>query len=227
MVKDCFIIIDGTDRIGKSTQIKLLNDYFKKNHQKTFVTRCIGGPQGIPEYDYMQSLRDIIFNNSLPAYAEERIIALASELNLCMIHQLKNKRVYNCFIQDRGVLSHIAYGLTKGNSRNHLEHYYKQVLYQINNVIPPTINICMLPDDFKWFQKRLEKKSETTQRHLELENIKFQKNVCKNMLKEFALSKRKQSKFLNIKNSQILLLKEEDSIEQVHQKIINIITTRI
>jgi len=47
------------------------------------------------------------------------------------------------------------------------------------------------------------------------------------MLKEFALSKRKQSKFLNIKNSQILLLKEEDSIEQVHQKIINIITTRI
>jgi len=231
MKNSWFIIIDGLDKIGKTTQIGLLKQHFIKQKKKIFTTRCIGGPADPNTIPYMQKIRDIVFNDQLPPETEEMFLDFASTLNLRMIYKLQKKKQYDFLIQDRGPLSHVSYGLAKKHNRITIDTLYSRTLdyfqYYINNYI----NICLMPDKFSWLENRLKTNNvheDSSKRHDELEKIAFQKKVYKNMLKEFEIASTKYtSDFIDINTSHLVKISEKQTPLEVHQEILKIINERI
>lgn len=223
MSKTYLITIDGIDKIGKTTQINLLEKHFINNHTTVFSTRSIGGPTK-ESVEYFTQLKELIFNSCLPKDVEEIFFACSSFLNLRMISNLQKENKYKYIIQDRGMFSHIAYGLAKGNNRNNLEYFYKEVCYYMNYCIYNPINICLLPNTFDWYEKRLlELQTFNTEYHNRIEKLEFQKKVYKNMIKEYNLSYTNSSKFIKRKQSHILFVKQDDNLLDIQKKILNII----
>ena len=74
--KNLFITFEGPEASGKSSQIKLLSSFFKKNNIKYIITREPGGT-GIAE-----KLRKIILNkNETITPVEELLLLMAARLN--------------------------------------------------------------------------------------------------------------------------------------------------
>ena len=226
--KCTFIVIDGIDKIGKDTQINQLKNYFSSQNKTYLSIDCIGGSQH-KDFIHLKVLRELIFNaKELSPELEEKTFALASFLNLQIVQKLKEINKYEYILQNRGSLSHIAYGLTKNHSRKHLNIYYKQVNNILSTFKTNYINICLLPKNFELFIKQRidfakNKHKEISARHEKLENIDFQKKVYYNMLNEFELAKMNKSSFLQKDSCKMLLIEETSSIEDVKKQLISII----
>jgi len=216
------------NKIGKDTQINQLKNYFSSKNKTYLSIDCIGWSQH-KDFIHLKVLRELIFNaKELSSKLEEKTFALASFLNLQIVQKLKETNEYEYILQNRGPLSHIAYGLTKNHSRKQLNTYYKQVNEILNNFKANYINICLLPRNFELFIKQRidlakNKHKEISARHEKLENIDFQKKVYYNMLNEFKLAKMNKSYFLQKDSCKMLLIEENSSIEDVKKQIISII----
>ncbi len=104
------IVIDGLDGCGKTTQIKLLKTYFESLGKTVLLTRGIGGPVG----SEMELIRKFLFENHLnDKYIEEKVFAIAEEANLRWVKEQRSKHDNLVVLQDRGMMSHVVYGLAK------------------------------------------------------------------------------------------------------------------
>lgn len=124
-----YICIEGTEGVGKTTQATKLYDYLI-NHCKTVL---LTKEPGTPHLPITMKLREIMLSNE---FDSQLTIKGREYINLAIrnIHAEKliqpNINKYDYIIQDRGILSGLAYGEVCGNDYKILESSY---LYAVDN----------------------------------------------------------------------------------------------
>ena len=137
--KGFFISFEGPEASGKSTQIKLISKFLKKNNIKHVVTREPGGTK------ISEKIRNIILDNKNISPTEEILLLMSSRLNhinnVILPALLKNKIV----ISDRFADSTFVY-------QGHVNKYgikktmdlHKKIL---NNFLPNKTFLFILPSE--------------------------------------------------------------------------------
>jgi dTMP kinase len=105
-----YVVFEGTEGVFKSTQVKLLSEYLINKGKTVLVTK----EPGTPLCELSMVLRDIILNNKY----SEQLSPIAREYILQAVRTIHVNNVinpalgrYDYIIQDRGIMSSIAYGL--------------------------------------------------------------------------------------------------------------------
>ena len=110
-----YICFEGTEGVGKTTQTRKLVQFLKDQGYKVLETK----EPGTPLSPLTMELRNIMLN----AKYEEEITPIARELVSQAIRNIHIKKIikpalkeYDFIIQDRGILSGLAYGDACGNN---------------------------------------------------------------------------------------------------------------
>lgn len=114
-----YICIEGTEGVGKTTQVQKLVDHYRALGYNVLQTR----EPGTPHSPLTMELRNIMLN----AKYESEMTAVARELVTQTIRSIHLEKViapalkeYDFIIQDRGLLSGFAYGDACGHDINWL-----------------------------------------------------------------------------------------------------------
>ena len=147
-----FISFEGPEASGKSTQIKLLQKYFKDKKIPFIVTREPGGTS------ISEKLRKIILDKKLIISTTEEILLLMSSrlnhINTVIKPALKNGKIV---ISDRFADSTFVYqGFVKDYGLKKTMNLHKELL---NNFLPSKTFLFLLP--VNEINKRLKKRKIT------------------------------------------------------------------
>ncbi len=192
-----YLIVEGIDTSGKSTQIELLN----KIYPNAIITKEPGGtPIGT-------KIREMILHEGVMNHKSELFLFLAdrAEHYKRVIKPNLNKTI----ISDRGFISGIAYALA-----NHNE-YTKEFLLNLNSFaldekLPNAI--IMLKTDEKLLKKRMNQKKED---QIEKRGLEYLLNVQNLMIK---LIKDLKTDYIIIDASKTIKEIHEDIKEFLKQK---------
>ena len=186
-----YILFEGIDTCGKSTQIEMIDKIF----DNTIITKEPGGTKfGI-------QAREILLEDSLSSKRAELLLFLAdrAEHYAQIIKPNQNKLI----ISDRGFLSGIGYALANDDFEfNHLVELNK---FALENQFPDLIILFIT--NMETLEKRMgEKKLDG----IELRGLEYLISVQKHM-----------NESLEKLDSPYLLIDATDSIENIHEVIIN------
>lgn len=154
MQRPKYIVIEGVDGTGKTTQVQKLVDYLVSQGKRVLQTK----EPGTPLLPLTMKLRALMLDGAL----EEEMTAPAREFISQAIRSIHLEKLvypalksgdYDYIIQDRGVLSGLAYGTACGNDFYDLMEYAKAVVnnkgieYGISGVSELYSNIILLTGD--------------------------------------------------------------------------------
>lgn len=126
MNKARYIVLEGTEGVGKTTQVELLSNYLKNLGFKVLVTK----EPGTPHSPLTMELRNIMLNAAyepeMTKEARELVSQAIRSVHLAKVVAPAIKE-YDFIIQDRGILSGLSYGVACGNDFALLELLAKQV----------------------------------------------------------------------------------------------------
>lgn len=126
--KGFFIVLEGGDGTGKSTQAKLIKEYIENKYKKSVVlTREPGG------VDTAEMIREIILNQDIDPITEALLFASARREHLVkkVIPALNEDKIVIC---DRFLYSSLAY---QGHARKiGIENVYNINSYAIEDCFP-------------------------------------------------------------------------------------------
>ena len=126
--KGIFIVLEGGDGTGKSTQAKLIKEYLEEKHNvEVVLTREPGG------VDTAEMIREIILNQDIDPITEALLFASARREHLVkkVIPALKEGKIVIC---DRFLYSSLAY---QGHARGlGIESVYKMNSYAVEDCFP-------------------------------------------------------------------------------------------
>lgn len=187
MKKGFFIVIDGPDGCGKTTQVKLLEQHLRKQHKRVLVVRDPGSTA------IGEGIRKILLN---PRYKEmtpltEMLLYFASRTQLAdqIIKPAVNKNIV--VICDRFLSSTIAY---QGYAGHIGAQKVKELWRLASGGFAPDITIILdLPPEQGF--KRI-KNSRTGRDRMEQKKLLFHKNVRRGFIK-LARSDRKRYRLIN------------------------------
>lgn len=115
-----YVCFEGTEGVGKTTQTQKLVDYLRARGYKVLQTK----EPGTPLSPLTMELRNIMLN----AKYDKEMTVLAREYVSQAIRSIHINNViapaleeYDFIVQDRGILSGLAYGQGCGNSLHHME----------------------------------------------------------------------------------------------------------
>lgn len=199
MTNGLFITFEGADGCGKTTQIKLLDEYLRGKGYKTLLTREPGS-KGLGE-----KLREILLNyDGVVAPACESFLFLADRAQHveCIIKPaLERGTIVLC---DRHTDSTLAYqGYGRGLDLEEIKH--------LNNIATSGLkpDLTLLFDiDIETSQERVGKEKD----RMESAGIEFFERVRNGFL-EIAKSEPERVKVLN----------SRDTIENIHRKVIELV----
>ena len=192
--KGFFISFEGPEASGKSTQIKLISKFLKKNNIKHVVTREPGGTK------ISEKIRNIILDNKNISPTEEILLLMSSRLNhinnVILPALLKNKIV----ISDRFADSTFVY-------QGHVNKYgikktmdlHKKIL---NNFLPNKTFLFILPSETinKRLRKRIKaNKYDKIDKNFHTEVIKGYKKISKNNKRFITLNALESKEDINLK----------------------------
>jgi len=185
-----YILLEGIDTCGKSTQLELLS----KNIPEIIITKEPGGTK------FGKSIREILLNDTLASKRAELLLFLSDRAEHYQEVIKPNKD--NIIVSDRGFISGIAYALANGD-------FHFNTLLELNKFALEDT----LPDKVILFITNIETlKQRTSNKELdgiELRGLEYLLNVQEHM---------KQSIIkLNIPH---LFIDATDSIENIHQSIL-------
>lgn len=118
--KTTYILLEGSEGTGKTTQVKILADYLRSKGYSVLETK----EPGTILSPLSMSMRDLMLNakydNEMTIPAREMISQAIRSVSLNnVIYPAMGK--YDYIIQDRGILSGLAYGEACGNSYEFME----------------------------------------------------------------------------------------------------------
>lgn len=201
MGKGYFISIEGPDGSGKSTQIKLMKDYFINKGFKVIETREPGGTS------ISEKIRDIILDtqNTQMSPIAEALLYAASRAQL--VHEIIKPSIYEgkVVICDRYVDSSIVYqGIARGIGVD--------VVSAINDIaiqgIMPDLTFLFDIDPEVALSRKI---TSTVADRLELEALDFHKKVYEGYKK------------IAKENGRIKVIDASKSVKDINKDIINII----
>jgi len=115
-----YICLEGTEGVGKSTQTKKLVEYLREKGYNVLETREPGTPLSPLTMELRRLMLDAQFDNEMTSTSRELISQAIRSIHLeKIIAPALNK--YDFIIQDRGILSGLAYGSACGNSMEWLQ----------------------------------------------------------------------------------------------------------
>jgi len=199
-----FIVLEGIDGSGTTTQTKLLADYIydksKDNH--IFMTR---EPSISP---YGKEIRKRLRTDKNPKENAEKYFELFLQdreyhLKTQILPNLRNEVYVIC---DRYELSTYAYQQTQGISANRIFNKHREL-----KIIHPDITF-LLDLDPEISMGRVEKKGEAKE---VFEKIEFQKELRKNYLEAV-------NKYINI-----FVIDSSKPVEEVHDGIVGILEKKL
>jgi dTMP kinase len=120
MKKARYIVLEGTEGVGKTTQTQKLADHLKAKGFKVLVTKEPGTPLSPLTMEMRGLMLDKQYDEEMTVHAREFISQAIRSVHIEKIIRpaLEN---YDYIIQDRGILSGLAYGTACGNDENFLE----------------------------------------------------------------------------------------------------------
>lgn len=144
-----YICFEGTEGVGKTTQTQKLVDYLKDKGYGVLQTK----EPGTPLSPVTMKLREIMLSNEfdedLTMHSRELISQAIRSIHLEKVIY-PNLNNYDFIVQDRGILSGLAYGTACGNDVNwlkdlaqhtvdeleetHFSNLYSDVLYLRGNI---------------------------------------------------------------------------------------------
>ncbi len=205
MAEGKFIVFEGEDGSGKTTQTRLLFDeLLRRGHNNTILTSEPTN-NGIGK----------IIRNNLKEHKSEldpltlQLVFIADRSQ--HVYQIINPRLAsgNTVICDRYYYSTLAYAYALGLDMKEL--------LRVNEILfpKPSVSIILdVPVDIAI--KRLEARSKKTER---FENVEFQKKVREGYIK--------LTKLPQLKQADIKIIDADDSTEKVHKKIMEEISKYI
>lgn len=222
------IVIDGCDGIGKTTQIKLLKQHYEKQGHVVLMTRGIGGPVG----SEIELLRTFMFQHHFQdKYLEENIFALSEELNLRWIDEQKHIHMKSdkkdkllVVLQDRGMMSHLAYAQSKGMSITEILDIYLKSTDLFAYL--KTNTIVLMPNDIDLIFNRIDVRNDSDKgSHLKFENREFQTQVFDNIKKtlNLAYNVKDNHYYLNNNDYYVVEVSETSQKQDVNKQILEIL----
>jgi len=200
--KGFFILFEGPDRSGKSTQVNLLSDYLKKKNVNVIVTREPGGTL------VGEDIRNILLNpnNKISPLCEVLLYeaARAQHVQEKIKPALENDYVVIC---DRFTLATEAYqGYGRGIDIN--------IVKTLNNIatggLKPDLIICLTISDEEYKKRR---RSQTDR--MESESDEFRIRVNNAYFKIFSELK------------EALIIDSSKTIEEIHSIIVKEVECRL
>ena len=195
-----FITLEGCEGVGKSRQIRLLEEYLKQNNKKYYLTREPGGTV------VSEQIRNVILDGKNVSMTDECEALLYAAARVQLLKEVVKPRLDagELVLCDRYIDSTFAYqGYARGLS---LEFIEKNNDYAIKNFMPDyTIFLNLSPKD-AFIRKGGVDKGD----RLELSGIDFHNKVYAGYLD---LAKKYPKRFIVIDAS--------GSVSQTHQKIID------
>ena len=195
--KNLFISFEGPEASGKSTQLKLLSNYLKKNKLPHLITREPGGTKNA------EILRKIILNkNESISLTEEILLLMAARLNhinKIIRPALKKGKIV---ITDRFADSTFVYqGYVNNYGLKKVMQLHKELL---DNFLPSKTFLFLLPS--KTINERLKVRKKSNK--YDKINIKFHEKVMSGY------------KMIAKKNNRFKKIDADKSIESIHKNII-------
>ena len=194
--KQLFVSFEGPEASGKSSQIKLLSSFLKKNKIPHLITREPGGTKT------NELLRKIILNKDYKiANTEEILLLMASRLNHInnvIKPALKKGKIV---ISDRFADSTFVYqGFVNGYGLKKTINLHKLLL---NNFLPNKTFLFLLPPNIINQRLRMRKVSNKYDK----KNIIFHENVIKGY------------KIISKKNNRFIEIDATKNINTIHEEI--------
>jgi len=195
--KNLFISFEGPEASGKSSQIKLLSSFFKKNKVPHLMTREPGGTV------IGEKLRKIILDKNEPITPTEEILLLMSarlnHINNIIKPALKEGKIV---ISDRFADSTFVYqGFVNKYGLTKTKELHKSIL---RNFLPSKTFLFLLPS--KIINNRLK------QRKISNKYDKINTDFHNQVIKGY--------KIISKNNKRFHMLDATDSIKNIHLKII-------
>lgn len=187
-----YVIIEGIDTAGKSTQLEIL----KKRYPDAIFTKEPGGT------DIGMKLRAMVLNGEAKSHLAEMFLFLAdrAEHNLEIVQNNPNKTI----ISDRGFLSGIAYA-----QKVPLDLSIDLNLIALENTLPDHIIILKLPK-----QTLKERLTSKTPDSIEQRGVDYLYNIQERMIETLDLLSKKEGLKLNT-----LVVDASEPIETIAKKI--------
>ncbi len=196
-----FITFEGLDFCGKSTQVKLLENYFKAKGKKVKIIREPGGTK------ISEKVRKILLDrNNLEMSSEtELLLFTASRIQLVKEVIIPNIRQNNVVISDRFHHSSIAYqGFGRGIDLEFVENLQA---FAIKGARPDITFFLDIP-----IRTIIERKAKVE--HSALDRIEISKN-------NFYEKVREGYYYLLNKDNYIIQIDGTLSVEEIHKIIVN------
>jgi dTMP kinase len=162
MKRATYICLEGTEGVGKTTQTQKLVDYLRAKGYSVLQTK----EPGTSHAPLTLQLRGIMLDKQY----DEQLTAPARELISQAIRSIHLEKVivpaiqqYDYIIQDRGVLSGLAYGTACGNSLDDIMNLVQYICAPIEGAVNDTIYdsiIYLKGDTSAGLKKALQAKQE-------------------------------------------------------------------
>jgi len=200
-MKSLFITFEGGEGSGKTTQIKLLAEYFKNNGKKCLLGREPGGSQG------SEAIRDIILNGSADKWHDVTELLLFQAARVEHVERVIKPALAsgNIVLCDRFLDSSIVYqGIGKGLGVQYVEQIHQLTL---GNFAPDFTIILDIEPEKGLKRAKSRSHHETRFENMELE---FHKKVREGFL---SLTKNKPERYI--------VLDASGDIRDIHATIID------
>lgn len=212
-----YIIFDGTDGVGKTTQLELLKSYLNRTTAVVHHTKGLGGTG---RCEFQSAIRAVLLNNKFPKnnpLLEETLFCIADLEGLNQADQFMAEQKRGVILKDRGPVSHIAYALAKHGDIDIIEQVYPNLLTKEKEMFQKYkgVSIVMLPNSLEWTLKRVWNRGETILNRIE--NAELQKKVYETMENAHNI------KWLSGLNIKYVFVSEQDSKWDIHNRILNIL----
>jgi dTMP kinase len=185
-----YLIFEGVDTCGKSTQVELL----KKAYPDAIITKEPGGTR------LGRKLREMILHEGVQNHKTELFLFMADRAE--HYHEVIAPNLDKLIISDRGFISGIAYALANHPDYD-LDFLLKLNRFALDNKLPDLV--ILLQTNQKLIQERMDEKREDM---IEKRGIDYLLRVQQNMIDIL--------KKLNIKYQ---IYDANEPIERIHQQI--------
>lgn len=209
-----YIVIEGVDGVGKTTQCNRLAAYLRSKGHSVLETR----EPGTAHLPLTMTLRSLMLDKQYDAVmtpvAREYISQAIRSIHIdkLITNALQS---YDYIIQDRGILSGLAYGKACGNDMLGLVVMMTLTCSNVGNPLALYSDVLLLQSDITRSTARLATKSAefTSGDVIEERGVSFMEQVRKNMT-QFGTQ---------YFNTTTIDIGANDSIDDVFHKIVNIL----
>lgn len=209
-----YIVVEGIDGIGKTTQCAKLAKYLRDQGFRVLETR----EPGTKHLELTMTLRSLMldkqYDEHMTPIAREYISRAIRSIHLDKL--IKDAlQSYDFIIQDRGLLSGLAYGIACGNALGDVLEMMRITCTNVGDSYELYSNLIILQADVAYTIKRLANKPDEFKSGdvIEQHGLQFMQQVNRNMLK-----------YGNLWASKTVVdVDANDSIDDVFNKIVAVL----